>query len=44
MFTGHNSKFWDDRYDESDYAYGITANQFLTKQQHQVQIQTQITI
>jgi hypothetical protein len=32
MFTGHNSKFWDDRYDESGYAYGTTPNQFLTEQ------------
>jgi 2-polyprenyl-3-methyl-5-hydroxy-6-metoxy-1,4-benzoquinol methylase len=34
MFTGHNSKFWNDRYGESGYAYGTTANQFLTEQQH----------
>jgi 2-polyprenyl-3-methyl-5-hydroxy-6-metoxy-1,4-benzoquinol methylase len=36
MFTGHNSKFWDDRYDESGYAYGTTPNQFLTEQQHRL--------
>jgi 2-polyprenyl-3-methyl-5-hydroxy-6-metoxy-1,4-benzoquinol methylase len=36
MFTGHNSKFWNDRYDESDYAYGTTPNQFLTEQQHRL--------
>jgi 2-polyprenyl-3-methyl-5-hydroxy-6-metoxy-1,4-benzoquinol methylase len=36
MFTAHNSKFWDDRYDESDYAYGTTPNQFLTEQQHRL--------
>jgi 2-polyprenyl-3-methyl-5-hydroxy-6-metoxy-1,4-benzoquinol methylase len=36
MFTGHNSKFWDDRYGESGYAYGTTANQFLTEQQHRL--------
>ncbi len=35
MFTGHNSKFWDDRYRESSYAYGTIPNQFLTQQQHQ---------
>jgi 2-polyprenyl-3-methyl-5-hydroxy-6-metoxy-1,4-benzoquinol methylase len=34
MFTGHNSKFWDDRYGESGYAYGTAPNQFLTEQQH----------
>jgi 2-polyprenyl-3-methyl-5-hydroxy-6-metoxy-1,4-benzoquinol methylase len=34
MFTGHNSQFWDKRYDESDYAYGKEANQFLTEQQN----------
>jgi 2-polyprenyl-3-methyl-5-hydroxy-6-metoxy-1,4-benzoquinol methylase len=36
MFTGHNSKFWDDRYDESGYAYGTTPNQFLTEQQYRL--------
>jgi cyclopropane fatty-acyl-phospholipid synthase-like methyltransferase len=36
MFIGHNSKFWDDRYDESGYAYGTTPNQFLTEQQHRL--------
>jgi hypothetical protein len=36
MFTGHNSKFWDDRYDDSGYAYGTTPNQFLTEQQHRL--------
>jgi 2-polyprenyl-3-methyl-5-hydroxy-6-metoxy-1,4-benzoquinol methylase len=36
MFTGHNSKFWDDRYGESGYAYGTTPNQFLTEQQHRL--------
>ena len=34
MFTGHNSQFWDRRYQESDYAYGTEANQFLVEQQH----------
>jgi SAM-dependent methyltransferase len=34
MFTGHNSKFWDDRYGEIGYAYGTIPNQFLTEQQH----------
>ena len=34
MFTDHNSKFWDDRYSESSYAYGTIPNQFLTEQQH----------
>ncbi len=33
MFTGHNSKFWDDRYSQSDYAFGTEPNQFLTTQQ-----------
>jgi 2-polyprenyl-3-methyl-5-hydroxy-6-metoxy-1,4-benzoquinol methylase len=37
MFTGHNSKFWDDRYGESGYAYGTTPNHFLTEQQHRLQ-------
>ena len=32
MFTSHNSQFWDKRYDESNYAYGTEANQFLTEQ------------
>jgi 2-polyprenyl-3-methyl-5-hydroxy-6-metoxy-1,4-benzoquinol methylase len=36
MFTGHNSKFWDDRYGESGYAYGTMPNQFLTEQQHRL--------
>jgi 2-polyprenyl-3-methyl-5-hydroxy-6-metoxy-1,4-benzoquinol methylase len=36
MFTGHNSKFWDDRYGESGYAYGTAPNQFLTEQQHRL--------
>jgi hypothetical protein len=36
MFTGHNSKFWDDRYGESGYAYGTIPNQFLTEQQHRL--------
>jgi 2-polyprenyl-3-methyl-5-hydroxy-6-metoxy-1,4-benzoquinol methylase len=36
MFTGHNFKFWDDRYGESGYAYGTSPNQFLTKQQHRL--------
>jgi cyclopropane fatty-acyl-phospholipid synthase-like methyltransferase len=36
MFTGHNSKFWDDRYGESGYAYGSLPNQFLTQQQHRL--------
>ncbi len=34
MFTGHNSKFWDDRYGELGYAYGTIPNLFLTEQQH----------
>lgn len=34
MFTGHNSTFWDNRYSEADYAYGIKPNQFLSTQQH----------
>lgn len=34
MFTGHNSRFWDERYCESGYAYGTVPNQFLTQQQH----------
>jgi cyclopropane fatty-acyl-phospholipid synthase-like methyltransferase len=37
MFTDHNSQFWDRRYDESDYAYGKEANQFLTEQQHRLE-------
>jgi 2-polyprenyl-3-methyl-5-hydroxy-6-metoxy-1,4-benzoquinol methylase len=36
MFTGHNSKFWDDRYGEAGYAYGTVPNQFLTEQQHRL--------
>lgn len=36
MFTGHNSKFWDDRYGESGYAYGTVPNQFLTEQKHRL--------
>jgi cyclopropane fatty-acyl-phospholipid synthase-like methyltransferase len=36
MFTGHNSKFWDDRYGESDYAYGTIPNKFLTEQRHRL--------
>jgi 2-polyprenyl-3-methyl-5-hydroxy-6-metoxy-1,4-benzoquinol methylase len=36
MFTGHNSKFWDDRYGESGYAYGTVPNQFLTQQQQRL--------
>jgi 2-polyprenyl-3-methyl-5-hydroxy-6-metoxy-1,4-benzoquinol methylase len=36
MFTRHNSKFWDDRYGESGYAYGTIPNQFLTQQQHRL--------
>jgi 2-polyprenyl-3-methyl-5-hydroxy-6-metoxy-1,4-benzoquinol methylase len=36
MFTGHNSKFWDDRYGESGYAYGTAPNQFLIEQQHRL--------
>ena len=36
MFTGHNSKFWDERYGESDYAYGKVPNQFLTEQHHRL--------
>lgn len=36
MFTGHNSQFWDQRYEESDYVYGTEANQFLTEQQHRL--------
>jgi SAM-dependent methyltransferase len=34
MFTGHSSKFWDDRYSESGYAYGTMPNLFLTQQKH----------
>jgi 2-polyprenyl-3-methyl-5-hydroxy-6-metoxy-1,4-benzoquinol methylase len=37
MFTGHNSQFWDKRYEELDYAYGKEANQFLTEQQHRLE-------
>ncbi|MDJ0567427.1 MAG: class I SAM-dependent methyltransferase [Pleurocapsa sp. MO_192.B19] len=37
MFTGHNSQFWDKRYEESDYVYGTEANQFLTEQQHRLE-------
>lgn len=37
MFTGHNSKFWDDLYGETDYAYGMKPNQFLTEQQDRLQ-------
>lgn len=33
MFTGHKSQFWDDRYSQSDYAFGTEPNQFLTTQQ-----------
>jgi 2-polyprenyl-3-methyl-5-hydroxy-6-metoxy-1,4-benzoquinol methylase len=33
MFTGHNSKFWDALYGETDYAYGTKPNRFLTEQQ-----------
>lgn len=36
MFAGHNSKFWDDRYSESGYAYGTVPNQFLTQQQQRL--------
>lgn len=36
MFTGHNSKFWDNRYGEAGYAYGTIPNQFLTEQQHRL--------
>ena len=36
MFTGHNSKFWDERYGEPGYAYGTLPNQFLTEQQHRL--------
>ncbi|AFY92207.1 class I SAM-dependent methyltransferase [Chamaesiphon minutus] len=34
MFTGHNSQFWDDRYGETNYAYGTKPNRFLTEQQY----------
>lgn len=36
MFTSHTSKFWDDRYREADYAYGVVPNQFLIGQQHRL--------
>jgi len=36
MFAGQTSKFWDDRYQESGYAYGVTPNQFLTEQEHRL--------
>jgi 2-polyprenyl-3-methyl-5-hydroxy-6-metoxy-1,4-benzoquinol methylase len=36
MFTGHNSKFWDDRYSEPEYAYGTVPNQFLIEQRHRL--------
>lgn len=36
MFTGHTSKFWDERYSESDYVYGTLPNQFLTEQKHRL--------
>jgi hypothetical protein len=36
MFTGHNSRFWDDRYGESSYVYGTAPNQFLTEQKHRL--------
>jgi 2-polyprenyl-3-methyl-5-hydroxy-6-metoxy-1,4-benzoquinol methylase len=32
MFTGHNSQFWDRRYEESGYAYGMKPNEFLRSQ------------
>lgn len=37
MFTGHNSKFWDDRYNKPGYAYGTAPNQFLLEQKHRFQ-------
>ena len=37
MFTSHISKFWDDRYGGTDYAYGTAPNQFLTEQQQRLQ-------
>lgn len=37
VFIGHNSQFWDQRYADSDYIYGVEPNQFLTEQQHYFQ-------
>ncbi|PZD73296.1 Ubiquinone biosynthesis O-methyltransferase [Acaryochloris thomasi RCC1774] len=36
MFTSHTSKFWNDRYGDSNYIYGTAPNQFLTHQQHRL--------
>ncbi|TYQ27797.1 class I SAM-dependent methyltransferase [Pseudanabaena sp. UWO311] len=44
MFTGHNSKFWDERYQESEYAYGIEPNQFLTSQINRLKPNTQALV
>ena len=43
MFTNHNSQFWDNRYSESDYAYGIP-NQFLVEQQYRYYFSKVITV
>lgn len=36
MFASHNSKFWDDRYNRAEYAFGTAPNQFLTMQQQRL--------
>lgn len=44
MFKKHNQEFWDKRYGESDYAYGIEPNAFLVAQKERIQKGMQVLV
>ncbi len=44
MFKGHNQEFWDRRYGESDYAYGVEPNAFLVSQKQRIQSEMQVLV
>ncbi|WP_319422708.1 hypothetical protein [Pleurocapsa sp. FMAR1] len=44
MFKKHNQEFWDKRYGESDYAYGIKPNAFLVAQKERIYARMQVLV
>lgn len=44
MFDKHNSEFWDRRYGESDYAYGIEPNAYLVAQKERIRSRMQVLV
>ena len=44
MFDKHSSEFWDRRYGESNYAYGVEPNAYLVAQKERIESGMQVLV